>query len=70
MHNWEFLQNASGRWFWRHTSPVGADTTSSRDFASRAECMADAIRGVYNASRTPDRAWRLTDKDPTKAIRR
>ena len=61
MHNWEFLQNASGRWFWRHTHAVGPQTTSTRDFATRAECMADAIRGVYSASRIPDRKLRDGD---------
>jgi uncharacterized protein YegP (UPF0339 family) len=58
MHNWEFLQNASGRWFWRQTNANGTHAISSRDFSSRAECMADAITGVYKASRTPDRRWR------------
>jgi hypothetical protein len=61
MHNWEFLQNAHGRWFWRHTPAAGPQTVSARDFASRAECMADAIRGVYSASRAPGRKMRDTD---------
>ncbi|MGZ5091494.1 MAG: hypothetical protein ACXWIS_16815 [Burkholderiales bacterium] len=62
MHNWEFLQNASGRWFWRHTHAVGPQTTSTRDFATRAECMADAIQGVYSASRISNRRLRDSDK--------
>ena len=63
MQNWEFLQNALGRWFWRHTHANGHETTSTRDFATRAECMADAIRGVYTAARGgAERKLRDTEK--------
>ena len=64
MHNWEFIQNAAGRWFWRHTNPSGPETMSSRDFATRAECMADAITGVYSAARAQGRRLRDSDKPP------
>ena len=66
MHNWEFLQTATGRWYWRHTTQTGAETLSTRDFASRAECMADAIRGVYTASGMQGRKLRERDQQPPR----
>jgi hypothetical protein len=43
---WEFLQDEQARWYWRCISE-GTSTQSDQRFASRTDCIADAMRHGY-----------------------
>ena len=54
MEQWEFTLDETGRWSWRGVDDA-ADRTSETTFASRTDCIADAMRHGYLDLRVADR---------------
>ena len=52
---WDFLQRYDDSWIWRCTDRH-AVTESARNFAALEECVADAVRHGYVASREKSRS--------------
>jgi hypothetical protein len=46
---WDFFVDKQGRWSWRCRRSEGAEAQSKHHFASRTDCIADAIRHGYLA---------------------
>jgi hypothetical protein len=46
VQQWEFLQDEQAKWYWRCISD-GSSTESNPRFASRTDCIADAMRHGY-----------------------
>jgi hypothetical protein len=49
MDTWQFYQDDCGMWCWKHVDAAGLATQSERCFASRTDCIADAMRHGYLA---------------------
>jgi hypothetical protein len=47
MDTWLFYQNEAGLWCWKHTCPEGVSTDNKRCFASRTDCIVDAMKHGY-----------------------
>lgn len=60
MDTWQFFQNESGEWCWKHVADSGHTLESGKCFASRTDCIADAMRHGYLA-RTPATQPRSAD---------
>ena len=66
MDNWQFVQDALGYWGWQHTAGDGRLTLSPQRYASRTDCIADAMRHGYLALSEPVREAPFA---PTDALR-
>ena len=44
---WEFVQDSGRRWFWRQLNRDSQTTCSGQGFASRTDCIADAMSHGY-----------------------
>jgi hypothetical protein len=51
MNKWYFIPTGDG-WEWHRTDPTGKLTRSTRSFATRAECVADATASGYSSEPT------------------
>ena len=49
MDHWEFLRQSDGCWTWQHMNCAGAKRESRVSFATRADCVANAIYHGYMA---------------------
>ena len=49
MDTWQFFQNEKGEWCWKHVADNGFTVGSDTCFASRTDCIADAMRHGYLA---------------------
>ena len=49
MDTWQFYQNDSGEWCWKHVTQNGFTLESKTCFGSRTDCIADAMRHGYLA---------------------
>ena len=49
MDTWQFFQNENGEWCWKHVGDDGNAMDSNKCFASRTDCIADAMRHGYLA---------------------
>src|SRR5581483_9681796 len=49
MDTWQFYQNDSGEWCWKHVAENGFTVASDVCFKSRTDCIADAMRHGYLA---------------------
>jgi hypothetical protein len=47
MESWHFFQNGAGQWCWRHLCRGEVLRESERAFASRTDCIADAMHHGY-----------------------
>src|SRR5689334_19318157 len=50
MQQWQFLQDSEGRWYWICTSETSSSQSTGR-FATRVDCVADAMRHGYLGSK-------------------
>jgi len=50
MKRWQFGQTMDQRWYWRRFNDDGTQTESSRMFANRVDCIADAFEHGYMSS--------------------
>ena len=49
MDTWQFYQNESGEWCWKHVAVSGIASHSDTCFTSRTDCIADAMANGYLA---------------------
>ena len=49
MDTWQFYQNESGEWCWKHVAIGGIVSYSDACFTSRTDCIADAMGNGYLA---------------------
>jgi hypothetical protein len=47
MDTWQFYQNQSGLWCWKHTPANGVAAEGDECFESRTDCIAHAMRHGY-----------------------
>lgn len=47
MDTWQFYLNDKAQWCWKHVAPNGFMLESETCFASRTDCIADAMRHGY-----------------------
>jgi hypothetical protein len=47
MDTWQFFQNDVGLWCWKHVDPEGVLSENEKCFASRTDCIADAMKHGY-----------------------
>ena len=52
MDTWQFYQNEKGEWCWKHVAESGFTVESDTCYASRNDCIADAMRHGYLARTT------------------
>jgi hypothetical protein len=52
MDTWQFFQNDQGEWCWKHVAQNGFTVESDICYASRTDCIADAMRHGYLAHTT------------------
>jgi uncharacterized protein YegP (UPF0339 family) len=68
MDTWQFYQNDRGDWCWKHVAENGPTVESTTCYASRTDCIADAMRNGYLARTTGVRRYGSGDAMPWRRV--
>ena len=67
MDTWQFFQNENGDWCWKHVADDGNATEGDKCFASRTDCIADAMRHGYLARTSKTLSHGTRDQMPWRS---